>query len=59
MTAVRFVFGFIGALLDHAVRIAVWSAGVMLAAALLGMPPIKSLVLVIAANVAGCLFYRV
>lgn len=57
MNAIRNTFGFITEIVRHAIRITAWCCLVMIAASLLGVPPVKALAICILANVMGCFFY--
>lgn len=59
MNAIRFATGFVIGLVSEIFRMAAWALLVVLSAYALGMPPLKTLAFVIAANVLGCWFYRI
>jgi hypothetical protein len=55
--AFSFTYGLVAELLRHVLRIAVWSGLVMLFAAALGLHPLKTLGLCVAANLIGAILY--
>jgi hypothetical protein len=59
MNAIRLATGFVVGFVSEVFRIVAWALLVVLSAYALGMPPLKTLAFVIAANVLGCWFYRV
>lgn len=57
MIALRFTIGFAFGILPHVYRIACWAFVVLAIAAVIGLPPEKTLVMCILANVLGSVIY--